>query len=105
MDSDSIPQKLSVESINRGLVCAHMHSIARTQKILMFMSETGECRRQKHTLHAPSTKAECDYLMIGLKKKNTITCAKISPKMVNPRDIAGERRRRRRRWGDAWCNG
>ena len=37
--SNSIPQKtLSDESINRGLVCAHMHFIARTQKILTFMS-------------------------------------------------------------------
>ena len=26
------------ESINRGLVCVHMHFIARTQKILTFMS-------------------------------------------------------------------
>ena len=31
-------QNLSDESINRGLVCAHMPSIARTQKILTFMS-------------------------------------------------------------------
>ena len=39
MGSNSIPQKtLSDESINRGLVCAHMHFIARTQKILTFMS-------------------------------------------------------------------
>ena len=39
MGSNSIPPKtLSDESINRGLVCAHMHFIARTQKILMFMS-------------------------------------------------------------------
>ena len=29
---------LSDESINQGLVCAHMHSIAQTQKILTFMS-------------------------------------------------------------------
>ena len=29
---------LSDESINQGLVCAHMHFIARTQKILTFMS-------------------------------------------------------------------
>ena len=28
----------SDESINRGLVCAHMHFIARTQKILTFMT-------------------------------------------------------------------
>ena len=32
------PKTLLDESINRGLVCAHMHFIARTQKILTFMS-------------------------------------------------------------------
>ena len=36
-----------------------------------------------------STKTECDYLNGWIKK--TVTYAKISPKMVNPRDIAGER--------------
>ena len=40
-------KNLMVESINRGLICACMHSIARTQKILTFMSEMGECRQQK----------------------------------------------------------
>ena len=34
----TFPANLSDESINRGLVCAHMHSIARTQKMLTFMS-------------------------------------------------------------------
>ena len=39
MVSNSIPPKTpSDESINRGLVCAHMHFIAWTQKILTFMS-------------------------------------------------------------------
>ena len=39
MGSNSIPPKTpSDESINRGLVCAHMHFIARTGKILTFMS-------------------------------------------------------------------
>ena len=39
MGSNSIPQKtLSDESINRGLVSAHMHFIAQIQKILTFMS-------------------------------------------------------------------
>ena len=39
MGSNSIPPKtLSDESINRGLVCVHMHFIARTPKILTFMS-------------------------------------------------------------------
>ena len=34
--------------------------------------------------------------MVGLKKK-TVTYAKISPKVVNSRDITGERTRRKRR--------
>ena len=54
-----------------------------------------ECRQQKYTQHAPSMKMECDYLN-GLiekkKKKKKVTYAKISPKMVNPRDIAGKHR-------------
>ena len=71
MGSNSIPPKTpSDESINRGLVCAHMHFIARTEKILTFMSETGECRQQKHTQHAPSTKTECDYLNGWIKKRS-----------------------------------
>ena len=32
------PKTLSDENINQGLVCAHMHSIPQTQKILTFMS-------------------------------------------------------------------
>ena len=90
------PQKtLSDESINRGLVCAHMHFIAQTQKILTFMSLTGECRQQKHIQHAPSTKTECYYLNGWIKKRSHTQ--KSHPKMVNLRDIAGECRRRRRR--------
>ena len=79
MGSNSIPPKtLSDESINRDLVCAYMHFIAWTQKILMFKSLMGECRKQKHTQHAPSTKTECDYLNGWIKKM--VTYAKISPK-------------------------
>ena len=44
----SFPKTLLDESINRELVCARMHFIAQTQKILMFMFWTGECRQQKH---------------------------------------------------------
>ena len=50
------------------------------------MSYTGECRQQKHTQHAPPTKTEYDYLYGWINK--TVTYAKISPKMVNVRDIA-----------------
>ena len=38
---------------------------------------------------ASSTKTECDYLYGWIKKKKTVTYAKISPRMVKPRDIAG----------------
>ena len=63
MDSDSIPLEVfRMRVLNRGLVCAHMHSIAQTQKILSFMSYSGECRQQNNTQHAPSMKTECDYL-------------------------------------------
>ena len=83
MGSNSIPPKTpSDESINRGLVCAYMHFIARTQKILTFM--TGECRQQKHTQHAPSTKTECDYLKLnGWIKKRSHT-QKSHPKRGEP---------------------
>ena len=55
----------------------------------------GECRQQKHTQHAPSTKTECDYLNGWIRKRSHTQ--KSHPKMLNPRGIAGERRRRRRR--------
>ena len=34
----SCPKTLLDESINRGLVCVHIHSITWTQKVLAFMS-------------------------------------------------------------------
>ena len=46
----------------------------------------GECWHQKDNQYAPSMKMECDYLY-GWNKK--VTQAKISPKMMNPRDVAG----------------
>ena len=64
------PPTLSDESIYQGLVCAHMHSIARTETILTFMSQTGEWRQQKHTQHALSTKTECDCLNGWIKKRS-----------------------------------
>ena len=79
---------LSDESIDRGLVCAHMHFIAQTQKILTFMSWTGECRQQKHTQHAPSTKMECEYLNGWIKIRSHTQ--KSHPKSGEPQ---------RYRWG------
>ena len=81
------PKTLSHESINRGLVCAHMHSIAWPQKILTFMSSTGECRQQKHTQDAPSIKTECEYLYGHIRKNVT--------QNGEPQRYSWERRRRR----------
>ena len=51
----------------------------------------GECQQEKHNQHAPSMKMECDYLNDWNKKiKRKVTYAKISPKMMKPKDIAGE---------------
>ena len=71
MGSDSIPlDTLLDDSINRGLVCAHMHSNARTQKVLTFMSWTHECQQQKHTQLSLSTEMECNYLNGWIKKRS-----------------------------------
>ena len=103
MGSNSIPPKTpSDESINRGLVCAYMHFIEQTQKILTFMSLTGECRQQKHTQHAPSTKTECDYLN-GWTKKTGHIRKNLTQKVVNPRDIAGERKTKKPKKNEKKC--
>ena len=85
---------LSDESMDRGLVRAYMHSIARTQMILdhPFMPYTDECRQQNHIQHTLSTKTECDYLngwIIKKKQKKTVTYARFLPQIVKPRDRAG----------------
>ena len=46
----------------------------------------GECRQQKHTQHAPSTKTECDYFNGWIKKRSH--AQKSHQKVVTPRDIA-----------------
>ena len=64
-----------------------MHFIAQTQNVLTLISYTDECWQQKHNQPAPSTKMECNYLYDWVTK--TVTYTKIPPKMVNPKDIAG----------------
>ena len=53
---------------------------------------------KKHTQHAPSTKTECDYLNGWIKKRSHTQ--KSHPKVVNPRDIAGERKKKKKRYSD-----
>ena len=55
----------------------------------------GECRQQKHNQHALSTKTECDYLNGWIKKRSHTQ--KSHPKVMNPRDIAGERKKKKKK--------
>ena len=55
----------------------------------------GECQQQKHTQHAPSTKMECDYLNGWIKKRSHTQ--KSHPKVVIPRDIAKERKKKKKK--------
>ena len=52
--------------------------------------------QQEHMQHAPPTKTEYDYLSGWIKKKKSHTQKKPHPNMVSPRDIAGERKRKRK---------
>ena len=93
MGSNSIPPKtLSDESINRGLVCAHMHFIARTQKILTL------CPRRVNAgnKNTPSTHHPRRQNVNGWIEKGSHT-QKSHPKMMNPRDIAGERTKKQKK--------
>ena len=88
MGSDSIPAKtLSDESINQNLVCAHMHSMARTQKILTLIPRWVNAGNKNTPSMLHPRRRKCDHLHGWIK--NGHTHAKISPKMVNPRDVAG----------------
>ena len=87
---------LGVFLINRGLAFARVHSIARTQKkILTFMYWTDKCRRQNTpSLHFPRRR-DVTASMVRLKsghKRKSLT------QSGEPRDVAGERRRRRSPW-------
>ena len=62
-------------------------------QIFNFHFEYNSFQYSWHIRHHLSMKTEYDYLNGWIKK--TITYTKISPKMMNPRDTAGERRRRR----------
>ena len=45
-----LPTTLLDDSMNRGLVCACMHSTAQTPKIRIFMSWTGEWQQQTSSM-------------------------------------------------------
>ena len=102
MGSDSIPQKLSDESINGGLVYAQMHFIAQTQKILLLMSQTVDCQQQNTpSMHHPRRR-NVTTSTVGLKNSHIRKNLTLNDepqryswkhrrkrRMVKPRDIAG----------------
>ena len=95
MGSNSSPPKTpSDESINRGLVCAHMHFIARTQKILTFIRRVNAGNKNTPSTHHPRRR-NVTTLMVGLKKWSHTQ--KSHPKVVNPRDTAGERKKKKKK--------
>ena len=71
--------------------CIPSHKLKRSRHSCPIQVISGS----KKTQHAPSTKMECDYLKFNGWIKKTSHRQKSPPKMVNPRDIAGERRKRR----------
>ena len=80
------PKTLLDESINQGLVCAHMHSTTQTHKDPDIHVLDGWMQATKtHPAIINPRRWIRTTLMAGLK---TVTYAKISLKMVNPRDIA-----------------
>ena len=83
MGSNSIPPNSSDESKPRSSLCIHAFHRTDSKDPDIHVLD-GECRQQKHTQHAPSTKTECD-LVVGLKKRSHTQ--KSHPKVVNPRDI------------------
>ena len=97
MGSGFIPptKPLSDESVNYGLVCAYMHSIAQSQKDPYIHILGGWMPATKTpSMHHPRRR-NLTTPMVGLK---TVTYTEISPQMVNPSVLAGERRRRRMDW-------
>ena len=63
MGSNSIPPKTpSDESINRGLVCAYMHFIARTQKRCEYKPRSSLCI---HAFHRTDSKDPDVHVLDG----------------------------------------
>ena len=57
---------------------------------------------KKHTQHAPSTKTECDYLNGWIKKRSHTQ--KSHQKVVNPRDLAGECKKKKKKKKKKICS-
>ena len=82
------PKTLSDESVNRGLVCADMHSITLIQNDIHILD--GPIPATK--THPPSKKTECDYLYGWIKKHDHIQ--KDLTKMVNPLRYSWEQKKK-----------
>ena len=72
--------------------CISSHGLKRSWRSCPRRVNAGN---KKHTQHAASTKTECDYLNGWIKKRSHTQ--KSHPKVVNPRDIAGERKKKKKK--------
>ena len=99
MGSNSIPQNsFGWEYKLRSSLCKHAFHRTDSKDPDVHVLDGWMPATKKHTQHAPSTKTECDYLNGWIKKRShTVTYAKISPRVVNPRDIAGEREKKNKK--------
>ena len=92
MGSDSIPQLFGWESKPRSSLCTHaFHHTDSKDPDIHVLDGWMQVTKNTPSMHHPQRK-NVTASMAGLK---TVTYAKISPKMVNPRDLPGEQRRRR----------
>ena len=90
-----LPKTFGWEYKPRSSLCTHAFSRTGSKILTFIYTRWGKAGNKKHTQLAPSTKTGCDYSVVGLR---TVTYVNISPKMVNPRDIGGEGRRRSLNW-------
>ena len=87
MGSDSSPPKLSDKSINQSLICAHMQPKKSWHSCVRWVNAGN---KNTPSMHHP-WRQNVTTSMVLIKRSYT----KISPRVVNLRDIAGECRRRR----------
>ena len=85
--------------VSGGLVCLDsFHMFA----LFWFFSGWLVCFDSFH-MFVLSTKTECDYLNGWIKKRSHTQ--KSHPKVVNPRDIAGERKKKKKKKKSLFCFG
>ena len=88
MGSDFIPPKLIRTRVYTEVKSVHTRIPShRLKRSWHSCPRQVNAEQQKYTQHTPSTKTECDYPNGWIKKQSHMQ--KLSPNMVNLRDLAG----------------